>query len=255
MPPLASRNTDIFRDLIYGIDGVLDSGASWITNPTLGPGIDLNGTTSGKITIPHNSNQNIATFTISVWFRWDASPDTFGMPILKSVLPDDDQTSAWDYGIIVYADGDIGTAAGQDNTSFQRFDTNVVAGTLHHVALTCAGAGGTLTTYLDGQQLSPTDTAGVTFDSSRALLIGNSHDDATKRPINGAVFDTRLYDRACTDAQVAALCDRETRWELYEIPRHVWAMRWVVAPAVGQPMSLRGTTVPHLRQWQPRVGS
>jgi len=227
-PTIASRGANVLRDLAGSANGVLDTGASWVNNAMLGHGIDLNGTTSGKITIPHNANQNTATFSVSAWVRWDSSSSSWGAVFFKTVS-DDDSPGKWDIGLMIYDDGDVASAAGQLGTAFQQFDTNLVSGSLHHLALTCAGAGQTLTTYLDGIALSPTKTAGSTFESTRDILIGNSHDDANKRPLNGAVWDVRFNAYCLSPPVIWQMAHPPTMWNLYRPQRRYWTVGIPVA--------------------------
>lgn len=69
---------------------------------------------------------------------------------------------------------------------------------------------------------------------------------------DGWLADPRVYGRALPPALIWQMAHPPTIWELHRPPPR----RWVLAPevAVGQPMMLRGTTVPGLRQWHPRVG-
>ena len=47
--------------------------------------------------------------------------------------------------------------------------------------------------------------------------------------MSGYISDARFYNVAKTDAEVEKLVNKETRWELFEIPRHIWRLG-VVAP-------------------------
>ena len=84
--------------------------------------------------------------------------------------------------------------------------------------LSSGGAGGATTNNTAGS-----DVALMTISTSN---------------VGGLVHDPRIYNRVLTAAQAWNLHDPATRWELYEIPRHNWAVRWVGAPP--------GVTVPVL---------
>ena len=77
-----------------------------------------------------------------------------------------------------------------------------------------------------------TESTTVTNPTISTTRIARRNDTTTWH-WSGRLADARIYNRALTDAQAAALYNRKTRWELYQIPRHTWATRWVsAAPAI-----------------------
>lgn len=82
--------------------------------------------------------------------------------------------------------------------------------------------------YLEGgnKGTNATDVQPTGLDTTG---IGARVGLATGDYFSGRITDTRIYNVAKNDAQVAELVHPDTKWELYEIPRRLWRLG-VVAP-------------------------
>lgn len=108
--------------------------------------------------------------------------------------------------------------------------------------------------YVDGNlEAQDGGTGTPNSDAGAFVLLARSSGFAE---FDGELALFRVYNRIVTAGEALARSDLcHARATLRGSPS-LWYMPWGKVAAVGgQPMQLRGTTVPHLRQWHPRVAS
>jgi len=167
----------------------------------------------------------------------------------------------------------------------------VSTGTWYHVTAVFA-ATNSRTIYTNGAD-KQTGTTAVTVSGADRIAIGRCADVSPLLYWSGMIAEAAIWSAALSDAEVAALAaglrpthirpaSLECYWPLlrtdqdlvggydmtayntpswadhppkifYSFPPHL-GVTAAAAPVAGQPMMLRGTTVPHMaRQWHPRV--
>lgn len=183
----------------------------------------------------------IAPFTLSCWFNSD---DLINNQVLVGI-----GGAAANYTELVASGAgggdpiDIRSAAG-GGPGAAVTTTGYSANTWHHACGVEFGA--SRAAYIDGG--SKGTDANVRAPALTTTFIGRHAVGGGIWFMSGKIMDVRIYNRALSDTEVYNLYANP--WELYG-PRIPELHAFVAA--AGQPMMLRGTTVPHIaRQWQPR---
>lgn len=104
-------------------------------------------------------------------------------------------------------------------TSYARATVDFTVGRWHH-AVGVWAANNSRRVYMDGAN-SAVNTDVRNFDSSvnRQSIGGVYHNTTTiEQPFDGRITDVRIYGKALTAAEVRAIYDPETRWDLYWQP-------------------------------------
>lgn len=123
-------------------------------------------------------------------------------------------------------------------------------GTIHVIHVTWDGS--TAMAYGDGGN-SVVCNVGVAAENVGQRIIFGARTNGAGLLLDGDIFSVRIWDRALSAAEAHG---RYKRCLKRANPMtSAWMMPWGRAPAavVGQPIELRGTCVPYLRQWQPRI--
>jgi hypothetical protein len=93
--------------------------------------------------------------------------------------------------------------------------------------------------YLDGGNSGSesTDVSPTVDRTTIGAMYNDTQGDNISDELSGKIAEVRIYNRALSDAEVAALYDPKTRWELYQIPKRVWYV--AAAPAAdAMPMAV-----------------
>jgi len=233
-----------------------------------------NGAKSGSVTLAHDT-------TLGSVFYYEGSNDYY------SISDHDDLSANPELSVSAWVNQEnagaercvIGKAHPVDgqyewalhlNSGYVRFSTWTLAGNTHlyatssgveltagrfHLCTACVNVDTpSLSVYVDGR-LVATDTSTQSTPYANGtgnVRIGERGDGG--QDYIGYIGPVRLANRMWSAAEVYALYDPATRWELYQPVPRVFVVAKAPAAVEGQPMMLRGTTVPHMaRQWHPRV--
>jgi len=229
-PTLASANQRSIRDLLAGgHHASLSSGVAWAWDQTLGWVMEFTGGgTADNITITDHADLQIAggDFSFAFWFAYTQASDIFSRFINYRYAGDNG------YGFQLYA-GNPGRIAFHVRRggveSHARTTTMLTPNTLTLVTGVMRGAVPYI--YINGVDAT-FDAGGSTINTPNLQLGAPS----LTNELVGLIGGVRLHDCALTDAEAWNLHDPATRWELHEIPRHTWAMRWV-EPAAPPPVA------------------
>jgi hypothetical protein len=204
-----------------------------VNSPTVagsefGPGILFDDVSSQYIV--NSAPVLISTpLTLAAWFNLN---DTSHRHVLVSLCG-----SANDHEWSMRIDRASGTQSVQavcwDGVGFGAASTttNWSANTWHHgVAIFTHSI--SRTAYLDGGGVG-TQTVTVSSPTVNTTSIGSVAISTPENYVSGRVAEARIYDRALSAREVAALYAPSTRWDLYAVPRRIWFV--APAAAVGNP--------------------
>jgi hypothetical protein len=181
--------------------GTLVNSPTWTTGYSSG-GVSFDGS-NDAVTVPASATlNNLSAITISAWMRPNNSGEnSFGRIIQKTG------------GFMLYlsSGNQVVFEVPYSTTAVKRQSSNNVVsyGTWTHVVVTWTGSatGNTIHIYLNGTEvgyLATTNGSGTRADDSAgALNIGNNA--AQDRTFNGILDEVRVYNRALTPTEVAAL--------------------------------------------------
>jgi hypothetical protein len=206
--PLDDLEDDTAADYVGRNDGIINGSVSTVTGKVDGAAAF----DSGYIEVGTGEIFGLSEFTVSAWARAEdedasrlrtilARQDPTGRSYEKRtfVLWFDDDSGFFGAGVIsaraAEADRDLRTVTTSDS---------YLDGEWHHISVT-AVADGELTLYVDGSEQTTEPIDGPLYTGSGKTWIGQSPSQV--RPLNGAVDDVRIYDRALSDSEVTALRD------------------------------------------------
>ncbi len=191
-----------------GNHGTLMSGASW-TGGVEGGALSLDGVDDG-LEVPDSPSLSVTgAVTVALWFRyggrgggWDRiAVKDWGQaqaPWLAYGLTLDDGPEGGQK-VLFSANGSATQGAGVSSMSFP------VAGEWTHLAGVYDPAAGTVALYVNGVRESDAAASfGAVVDSPGPFLVGRA---SWGHPLQGAVDDVRVYGRALSAAEIAALAD------------------------------------------------
>jgi len=208
-PTLASRGASTLRDLSgYGRHAVTaGAGWTWDTVPGIGPAPNFNND-DGRAAAAYDYDISPAhddRFTLSTWFRVDSVvADTFNAIITPNELIGRLEIDGWSNEIqLRYWD------SGWASRSLGGITPTV--GALYHAVFSAGASSADF--YLNGV-LVGTNNPVVSFYDLTGLYFGTNAGGTDRGDIT--IGDTRLYNYALITAEVRALHDPATRWELYQ---------------------------------------
>ncbi len=161
----------------------------------------FNGTTSqvsfGNVLKPTGA------LSISAWIKTTSATEQHVLDCLAYA------TGYEGYGTIIYNDGSSGLMLGNNtagllDVSYNPVATNLVDGAWHHVVWTWNGT--TAYMYHDVTNKSAGDAWSntIVYNASNALYLGVKGDGSSNR-FTGDIDEVAIYNRAISDAEVAAL--------------------------------------------------
>jgi alpha-L-arabinofuranosidase len=185
-----------------GNPGTLQSGATWVVG-AISNAVHLNGTANGYANLPSGLVSALNDFTISTWVKVDANATWArvfdfgsGTGIYMFLAPASGGAS------VRYA---ITTSSGGGEQQLNRAG-NLSTGVWHHLAVTLSGSTGVL--YVDGV---PANTnLSMTLKPSSLGSTTQNYIGKSQWPdpnLTGSVDDFRIYSRALSAAEVAALAN------------------------------------------------
>jgi hypothetical protein len=181
-------------------DGVFDtSGCAFDGNP------------DDYVEVPDSSAlKPEAELTFGGWFRTESGES--GQTLLQKA---DARFGSRGYAVDVQTPTSLRAHVAVDSgrASVNAFGVSTHDGEWHH--LVCTWDGSVLGMYLDGEVVDRDDTqSGSVVHSDRSLYIGRGDNGyTTYYPMAGAVDDVRVYDRALTERQIAAVIEGTTSEE------------------------------------------
>lgn len=151
--------------------------------------------------VPHNAAFSTASWTIACWIKPTTWTSGAGLDTLLSKSSSSFPFAPWELRKTTSATTvEINIGAG--GSSATAVGSSLTAGTWAHVAATWDGT--TLRIYNNGSQTATsTATSGSAFTNSANISIGRSTQFG--RYFNGTIDDVRIYSRALSAADVAAL--------------------------------------------------
>jgi len=213
--PSTSR-TKTLHDLSgYKNHGGLNANVVWRTNPFLGGhSLEFNATDT-EVEVPASPSLNIQNdITLTAWIK---IPDTDIPTGDENIVAEAANGNLWDYQLfLVPLSGNAGFAFYSDNTTPTSIlsSINYSAGVFH--LITATRIGGTVTLYTDGLFDNSGSFTGAFGATSRTIRIGWSQDSGDTERFDGDLTDVRIYNRGLSAAEVWALVNPSTRWDLYK---------------------------------------
>lgn len=214
--------------------GALEQGASWATHTQLGQCIRY---TSGTGSRTNLGIINIgAPFSLAAW----CVPNYTNTALYpKLICKPHISGSAAPY--IIYNIGSTNTSpskfsmeisSGSGSNTGATAASSITAGTLYHVVGTYDGA--TMRVFVNGlADGTPVSIALTIGTNDVATYLGTLYGGANN-DFDGWIGDTRIYGRCLKPEEIYRLYAPETRWELYEPVRRVWAIDAVASAPVGR---------------------
>jgi endoglucanase len=204
-----TSGTTAADDSLYGRSGVLINNPAWSTEGKSLGALSFDGT-NDYVTVAYTSALNPVDFTVAFWARVDGNLNTFRTPICSR-----DVTGGVLSGYNIYASNtntwDFWTGTG---TAFEGLTgPSVSNGQWTHVAISFQAASGpdaggvytgTKTLYINGVSAVGTTTGRYVPNSREPFTLGRINHSQLWY-FNGLLDDVRIYNRALTASEIAAL--------------------------------------------------
>lgn len=230
----ASRGTSgLIRDLANGRYPMTQFNTpTWVIDGEFGPCLLFDDGATEYLQLG-SAPITAAPLTMTSWFNSD--DDTIQQALMW--IGDVDSTVNWFSleimgsvgGNPVRARARAGAITGDADTT-----SGYSANTWHHAAAVFISST-SRASFIDGGSKG-TDVTDATPANSNDTAIGRLADSTPGRYFSGRTFDTRLYGGTKTNTEILQMANPNSMWELYQVPRHVWAMRWVAAVGVNVPV-------------------
>ena len=179
-------------DSVGGLDGTLINGPLWTTGQLDGA-LDFDGT-NDYIEVPHSSDLNLqSAFTVTAWIYNDSMSDAYRV-ISKETNGLNDN-----YWIALQA-GELWAGVGG---SFFNAPATFEANTWYHIAVSFDDADNQVSIYVNGELSQEYSTSATISSNTDPLYIGSNWQGS--KFWDGALDDVRIYDRALSASQVAAI--------------------------------------------------
>jgi len=181
----------------------------------IGQALSFDGSTQYVDTSNISAADNQSNFTVSAWFKMNASQTGHCFDTIASKIGSGGIGSGKGWTVYV-ADNNIacGSNAGkvygqiaQDGSNYIQESSApaVKIGTWHHVVMVVQGGGaGTLKVYVDNGPPNSGSLTGTvsSFNTTDNVRIGNDYDSAL---FNGSIDDVRIYNRVLSPAEITQL--------------------------------------------------
>ncbi|MDB6133196.1 MAG: hypothetical protein JWM59_1439 [Verrucomicrobiales bacterium] len=187
------------QDTIGGNHGTARGGAGYRPG-RVGAAFSFNGS-AASIEIPDSPSLRPASLTLEAWVTMDADTGTamiMGKPV---------GTATGNSWYLYYSNGTLNGGVGNLNEfSILSAPWRPQPGRWHHVAFAFDDASRQGRLYLDGAPAAsgPVNTP-VGYDFRPVLIGRDSNFDAPEFPLTGAVDEAAVYNRALSDAEIAAI--------------------------------------------------
>ena len=223
------------REMVAGRFGATTNfGASttsgWVSSPTGGLGLRYDGANDYvAVSAPlvlYNYIQNSMVFSLAFWAQFNALTTRQGVMGNTAVSAERGSCVIYEYGVGA-GNGAIRFIAFRGSAGNWVYDARTAGDSIipdvhpHHVAI--VGTGTACEFYVDGVSRSVTTitafTSLSTGDSTRNLLLGGINAASPPSlPFASTLLDVRIWSRRLSPADVWALYDPATRWDLYWQP-------------------------------------
>ena len=193
-------------------DGTLegyDSKSSPWTTGKIGGALSFDGT-DDYVTVPHNSDFNLKTYTLTAWVG--VSRGSQVRPILvKGKFDDGVNSTDVPFALYLSAENKLTLAYEKaassqrlaENMSYQANGDGLASGEIYHVAVTRNNSDGKVSFYIDGQLRGSFEGTPNPGDNKKKLYIGA--DPKTNQLFKGALDDVRIYSRSLGVSDIQAL--------------------------------------------------
>lgn len=232
--PTLGKETVYLKDYTRNAFSITTAvGASVIHDPEMGGGVSIGSSNGDRLEHPDEALlSDLSEFTLSGWFR---CPNTSGSRILvcKWGITDQLEYAIRLTGNSIYLYVNTGGVSG--TTDSVQLASTWSVNELYFIAATYKDP--EMVIYLNGK-LDNSNThslGGSTADSTSPINIGGRNWSTAYDPFNGNLFDVRISLVARTADEIERMYNKRTRWELYQSPRHLWAIRFVAVAAVRVP--------------------
>ncbi len=222
--PFAGNSQTLFDFSGHPNNGSLENGAVWGVNESLGgQAVDFDGA-DARVEINTNPTlDDLGPMSVSVWLKpRSAGEGNLGRIIGKEGTGSPDgrwwievENTAPEV-LAVQFEKDLSGSTGAFRTTD---DNTIVLNVWQNIVVTWDGSnqGTGVHIYKNGFEQTYQDVgndgSGVS-DAGMPLTIGNRTDN--DRGFDGLIDDVRIYNRVLADAEVLALYDLSTRWDLYK---------------------------------------
>lgn len=193
-----------------------------VFDPLFGPGLQFSGTNNGAMDlVPALTFTQASSFSLSAWVYKDTDV-TVNRNIFRSD-PGGSKRSLLGFRTLS-GTGKLNFLIGNTNYTLGEVTGNTnIAGTRCHVVAVRDVVLDKLYIYLNGREdASATDPSTGTWALTNLWKFGAYEVGSETERWTGAFGDLRVYNRALSAAEVAALYAPATRWELYESARRGW---------------------------------
>lgn len=172
----------------------------------VGQAADFDGAT--YLRVVHDAELDLDAFTLSAWIRPASSSMEWRGIVGRPFNPETSNENS--YGLFHQHDDVLTfeTFAGVQEDNLDSGEGTLASGTWYHVAGTL-DASGTKHLYLDGELLESRGEDAPLYEATD-LLVGVDHDDGVIDGFfDGAIDDVRVYRRALSAGEIAALATAE----------------------------------------------
>lgn len=196
-----------FRDSVSS-----QTGTCFGTCPVVGPGHIGQGLVfdgaSDCVGFPDDGRFDLAQLTVAVWANQSAAAGVNGdTQVAKRVDVTGNVRDSWQ--LEDYSDGTQAFTSNSGTTSNDQLDSAaglVTLGVWHHLAISFDGT--TRKLYVDGAlRVEAGGTASFAYDS-HAVTLGCDDNAGVSEAYAGTLDELEIYNRALTDAEIAALAAR-----------------------------------------------
>lgn len=188
-------------------DGVLTNGPTWENAGAVSGALRFDGVddmvSAGALDVPDGPG-----FSIALW----VNADDFEVPdarLVSKATGTSEQAHYWMLSTIDQTGIRFRLRTNGQTTTLQTAAGQLQAGRWYHVAATYDG--NDMRLYKDGQEVASTAKTGIVdTDPGVAVAVGNQPSGAGSLPFDGMIDDVRLYRRALSSAEIAALIAMQT---------------------------------------------
>lgn len=150
--------------------------------------------------IPYAAELQRPELTVSIWLRVDAAGAAAGACFINQLLPDGGDT--WQ---ICLTTGYLSFLAEATPTAEFTTTSPVDDGVWRNVTVVLHQ--GQMIGYYDGLRIGSTPVTPV-YDANEDIVLGGDIDQTVIAPLSGSLDELKIFDRALSDTEIAALASR-----------------------------------------------